>query len=95
MRLAFARAIEGDLEAGYRQAAKVADLRKERKCGLFAHGFAALCSRTGRTDEAITWLEFGVRQCGVKPWDFSADPDYANVGRAYPDRVARLVPKKK
>jgi hypothetical protein len=91
MRHAFAVALGGDLRTAKRHAERIADVRKSKKCPLFAQNYAALCSQLGETAEAVEWVEFACRHGGLVPSRLPDDPELAEVRRDFPARLARIA----
>jgi hypothetical protein len=79
MRLGFATGFSGDLESAHRICKSVATKRMSAKCPIFAHHFAAICSRLGRADQAHFWIRFAVKECGSALSDFVNDPDFGKT----------------
>jgi uncharacterized protein (TIGR03000 family) len=74
MRLAIAIGLGGDLSAAHSQLTKIAPLRRQRKCIIFATNYAAISSKVKKTETAIEWMKLA-REWGADLTGFSNDPD--------------------
>ncbi len=95
MRLAFARIHAGQLKAGLALADEIAEPRRTERCPQFALNYARLKALDGGSADALSWLEFAVKTCGVSGAELGADPHFAELKKLFPSRFAALTCKPK